>query len=386
MDDTYKQDGVDTVAGDSLSTYAGNLIRNTWENCPMLRVNAPKEGHFRGPRDFEIVRRNSYRTRFLPMSDGIGTKPGLHIAADSPEYAGYDLVAMLTTDAWRYGHMPVALVGNTLDVRTTGADGSPERRFVERLYEGLVSAAKQAGIAVLGGETAEVGRYVGWDNPDSTIAFMWSGAAVALTKPHHTIDGSEMAEGDIVVALGENGFRSNGISSVRAAFAMQFGERWWESSEARALLLEATTPSVLYDRALRRALGWERDVPDTPTLNITAITHISGGGVRDKFGADLLRQCGFDARLDNLFTPPSIMQTCAAWRGAPAQDLYGTWNGGQGMLVVLKTNGDAERLIEISRDCGVAAQVCGAIGQKSGAPRLTIASKYEGGGEVVYTY
>lgn len=368
---TYAKDGVDIKAGDELSSYAARQMRKTWELNPHVRVIDHSEGNFRGPRTAEFVRWQGRQMTF-PASDGIGTKPGIHVAANTPEHAAFDLLAMVTSDIYRYGGLACHAM-NTLDIRTSGAPNSRERKFVERLYDGLLAAATEAGIAIVAGETAEVGTSVSWDDPESTVAFMWSAAATGLVLPERIINGSRLRTAQPIVALREHGFRCNGISSVRKALVAKFGTHWWRSSEAQEHLRDAAKPSILYDKLMRSALGWESGIP---SLDITGIAHISGGGIRDKFGKDLVLRNGFSATLNNLFAPPPVMALCAQWRGVPVEERYGTWNGGQGMLVVMGDDQAAHQLIERAAVFGIEAQVCGRIGEHEKRPALTIKCAY----------
>lgn len=379
-DSTYTKDGVNVAQGDALSAVAAAITSGTWGLSRFVHVKDRSEGHFRGARTVQFVRLEKAGPLMLVASDGIGTKTGIHVAAHTPQQAAHDMVAMITTDILRYGGMP-CIMSNVLELRTTGKPGSREEGFAKKLMEGLGVAARMADIAVVGGETAEVGRYIGWDDPESTIAFGWSGTAIGLVTEERIIDGSRLRPDQPVVALRELGFRSNGISSVRAAFEKKFGRHWWRATDAQEPLQQAARPSILYDRPMKEALGWERKTP----INISAIAHISGGGIRDKFGEDLLFRYGLSATLDNLFPPPPIMELCAQWRGIPDVERYGTWNGGQGMLVVLESREGLEQFLTLSEAHGIDAVPCGTIGEKSDDPKLVINSKYDDGGEVVYT-
>ena len=70
-------------------------------------------------------------------------------------------------------------------------------------------------------------------------------------------------------------------------------------------------------------------------MKVHAIIHLSGGAIKEKFAKDILFPKGLSARLDNLWEPPKIMRQCALWRNLSDEEFYETWNGGQGMLIVV---------------------------------------------------
>jgi phosphoribosylaminoimidazole (AIR) synthetase len=154
---------------------------------------------------------------------------------------------------------------------------------------------------------------------------------------------------------------------------MQYGTQWWSNPDAQEDIKAAAAPSLLYDVFVNTIHGWyAKDF--IPEMKLHAIVHLSGGGIKEKFGADLLKPRGFSAVLDNLYDPAVIMQKCAQWRGIGGDEFYETWNAGQGMLLVVDAS-DADRCVSRAKDFGIEAQVCGEIAKNDTDPTLTITSK-----------
>ena len=195
------------------------------------------------------------------------------------------------------------------------------------------------------------------------------------------ITGEKITTGDVIIALKEHGFRSNGISSVRKAFKQKFGEDWFNHPEAKEYIKQAAAPSLLYDNLLTHLNGW-----DTPgfekIVDVHGIVHLSGGAFKGKFLDDLLSINNLSAKLDNLFEMPEIMQQCAERRGLDDKGIYETWNGGQGMIIVVRPE-DVEKTLEEAKKFGVTAQVAGEIVETHGEPSVTIKSS-RSGEEIIY--
>lgn len=190
-------------------------------------------------------------------------------------------------------------------------------------------------------------------------------------NPDFLINGSTLAPGQIVVALKEEGFRSNGFRHVRKALARKFGKKWWENPNAEAAIQACAQPSVLYDPFFAVINDW---YGCNSRLPMHLIVHLSGDPFRQKFAQDILFPLGLSAELDDLFAPPAIMQECKEWGRMTDKDVYINWNGGQGMLVVL----DEERVREFLDRAAlfrIAAKVCGRI-TKRDEPALVISSTF----------
>lgn len=375
----YARDGVNIDDESDFSASAGLVCRASYKNSRFVKVHDLSEGSFRGPRPFTLQKLpKGYYTEV--SSDGIGTKGVLIDAARMHGSAAYDLVAMVASDITRYGGIPLVLA-NILDVAAVGEPGSTVSKQYHQLLKGLGDAAREIGIVVLKGETAQMGVCLGSEIPESKTRFNWGAVMVGAYHPKKMITGATLASGQAVVALKEDGFRSNGISSVRAAFRAKYGNEWWEHSKATNDIQRAAAPSVLYDKFVATLNGWF--TPNfKPVVRIHAIAHLSGGGIKEKLGHDILFRKGFSAQLESLFMPPDIMRQCKAWRGMSDAEFYTAWNGGQGMLLVVDER-DVKKVCTYAKRFGIQAQRAGSI-MKGVSPEIRITTPW--GTHVVYKH
>lgn len=368
--DKYAEDGVNVEAGDDFSSIAGQLCRSTYDNCRFVHVHDLSKGNFRGPRPFTVTEGLGLMLDTAP--DGVGTKVLLHDALTAHRYAAHDLLAMTIGDITRFGGLP-AVFTNILNVRELGEPGSLRFNLFVGAIKELVTLSNELGIIVHKGETAEKGVCVGTDNPHAFAPFDWEGTAIGVFHPDKMIYGDRVQVGDVVIALKEEGFRSNGISSVRKAFVRRYGEEFYIREDAQQDLGAAIAPSMLYDRMLATANGWYQENLE-PLIDMRLIAHITGGGFK-KF-SELLRPTGLSAVLYDLFELPPIMEKCANWRGMTDQEVYDTWNGGQGMLVVVPPDAVDHFLVHAAA-FDVTAKICGDI-TPSDETSVVVMSQYHG--------
>lgn len=354
----YKTDGVDVKLGDIASKIASEFCKATYESCPVARVVDMSNGNFRGPRGIELApkfRQDGYYLGCAP--DGIGTKVILHDSAKSWAVAAYDLIAMTSFDLVRWGGLPIYF-SSVLDVKTLGEDEDSDAfNAVKMLYFGAANACHKVGMIMLNGETAELNATVTSENKNATLMFNWGGCAQGIYNRNKMILGDTLQSGQVVMILKENGFRSNGIGSVRKAFSLKFGENWHLDEKAKAYIKAASTPSVLYDRFFCDINGW---FDDENFIKVHSLIHLTGGSFESKLGKDILFPLGLSANLTNLYSPPEIMKECAQWRGMSCKDVYETWNGGQGALAIIDEK-DVDRFILCANSYNLDTHVGGII-------------------------
>jgi len=374
---TYTQDGVNLKAGDAFSAYAAEVCKSTYRNSRYIEMLDNSDGHFRGPRTLHY-RNLPEGCSFGLAPDGIGTKVVLIDSALSHNRAAWDLIAMTCGDIDRWGGLPV-IFSNVLDIKTLGENGSVQFQRFQELMIGLGEAANRIEIVVPGGETAELGPCVSSENPNATTQFNWAGFALGIFPSREKmITGKSLAAGQIIVAIKEDGFRSNGISSVRKALALQYGKEWYNNPDAHIALFYAATPSKLHTNFFATLNGWRNPEPNNfeAPVRIHLISHITGGSIKSKF-AELVFAHGLSAHLDNLWEPPQIMKSCGEWRNMDDQNFYETWNGGQGALFVIDEK-DFETCRRIADLDGLSIIKCGEIIPRR-VQSVTIESKYKGG-------
>lgn len=374
--DKYKEDGVDVEEGDSFSAMAGEMCRRTFKNSPFVEVKDFSRGHFRGPRGFKLV--NLPDGVYMDAApDGIDTKVVVIDAAFAHRYACRDVIAMTSSDITRYGGLPLVFV-NMLDVKSLGKAGSKTNDAFRSMIEGLGEVAKEQNLICFRGETAELGTCVGSENVSALATFNWGGFMLGIYHPNRMITGDSLELGQAVMALEEEGLRCNGYSLVRKALKMKFGDNWPNNLDASIHIKAAAKPAILYDHFLTDLNGWG-NYKSGPRITIHSISHISGGGIVGKFAKDILFPRGLSAELGSLYDPPEIMKSVAEWRGMSERECYTTFNGGNGMLVVINQI-DAEYFTEAAKDYGIRAKRCGEI-VKRDEPSILIHSRF--GGEIL---
>jgi phosphoribosylformylglycinamidine cyclo-ligase len=352
MTSSSKPAGYDIDLGNECSRNAYGWAKKTFHN----RDGKPGEA----ARDLDGGFANEVRfgaARLGISSDGIGTKIEVAERVDRFDTLGYDLVAMTADDLIVGGFVPTNL-SNIIDVNTLSYD------VIDELMHGLHDACNFAGIAITGGEIAELGHRIGgW--PGARMNFNWCSTAIgslhpSLTKP---LSGAAVQPGMAVVAIHSPSFRSNGFSLARRTLQRLFGDDWhaapYDGPDSDDLgntwgeVLLAS--SLIYSPGVARVLD--------AGLPIHAAAHITGGGLADNFKR-VLRN-GVGAELDNLFAPLPAMQQLADLAEISPADAYLYWNMGNGMLLVTDA-GQAEAVAAHLSADGYRAQVAGRITAEPG--------------------
>ena len=361
----YQTDGVNVPLGDQFSSLCGHVCRSTYGNSPFVDVVDLSKGNFRGPRGFNLKNLPPGCIQTM-VSDGIGTKVIPIVASGKMETAASNVIAMTAMDITRYGGLPLVFA-NILDVASLGKGPDSETyRLCLEAMQGLAALANNHNYVLLTGETAELGVCVGSEDPDARLKLNWGGVMYGAYHPKKMIYGDTLAPGQVIIALRDD-FRSNGISSVRKAFRIQYGDAWYNNPDALPDIVAASTASAQYDRFLNTLNGWMEVGGDQllPLIQMHLIVHLSGGAFESKLGQDMLAPQHLSANLDNLFDPPDIMRKCAQWRGMSSKECYKTFNGGQGALVVVYRH-DVIRFLQMAEKFGIDARVVGEITKYEG--------------------
>jgi phosphoribosylformylglycinamidine cyclo-ligase len=352
----YADAGVDVAAGER----AIDLMRGSVASTRRAEVLAGLGGFgaaFRlpdGVRDPVLV----------ASTDGVGTKTALAAALGRFDTIGVDLVAMCADDVVCAGAEPVAFLDYV-------AVGRLDPLNVAELVGGVAAGCRQAGCALVGGETAE---HPGLMEADG---FDLAGFCVGVVERSAMLDGTAARAGDAVVGLASSGLHANGFSLVRALLAEHDLDLRTPYQETLARALgerEATTAvagepdhelATLGEVLLEPTRIYARDVLAIRTGLRTAghelhgVAHITGGGLPGNVPRALPDQLG--ARLDPGAWPmPSVMRLIGALGGLAADELRATFNGGLGMVLVVPPPA-AGPAVELARGCGLPAWVVGEV-------------------------
>jgi len=312
MNDTYKSAGVDKEEGyktvDKIkSAVAGTHNKNVLNNLGSF-------GAF-----YEI---GGYKNPVLVSgTDGVGTK--LKIALDTKKYdsIGIDCFAMCANDILCHGAKPLFFLDYL-------ACGKLDSDVAAEIVLGMVKACKDNECALIGGETAEMpGMYqIG----DYDVA----GFCVGIVEKDEIIDGSKIKKGDKIIALPSSGFHSNGFSLVRKIFP-DFNEEF----EGKPLYETLLTPTRLYYKPVHQLLK---------NADVHGIAHITGGGLYEN--VPRIIPTGLCASINaSEIKIPSVMLELEKRGGIARKEMFGTFNMGVGMVVVVDES-EVSKVLELLDD------------------------------------
>lgn len=300
----------------------------------------------------------------VSSTDGVGTKTAIAAALGRFDTIGVDLVAMCADDVVCAGAEPVAFLDYV-------AVGRLDPVHVAELVGGVAEGCRQAGCALVGGETAE---HPGLMEEDE---FDLAGFCIGIVERARLLDGSAARAGDAIVGLAASGLHANGFSLVRtlvaerdldlrgpyqallrtvlgdaATDALMRAEPHHELATLGEVLL---TPTRVYARAvlaIREALAAEGH-------DLRGIAHVTGGGLPGNVPRALPEALG--ARLDPAAWPmPSVMRLLGALGGIEDDELRATYNGGLGMVLVVPAAA-AARTVVLAAGQGIEAWVVGEV-------------------------
>ncbi len=310
---TYRDSGVDIDAGNALVQAIKPLVRAT------RRPGADADlGGFGGLFDLKAA---GFRDPILvAANDGVGTK--LKIAIDTGRHAtiGIDLVAMCVNDL-------VVQAAEPLFFLDYFACGKLDVAVAKDVVAGIAEGCRQAGCALIGGETAEMpGMYAAGD-------YDLAGFAVGAAERGELLPRADIVTGDVLIGLPSSGVHSNGYSLVRK-LVERAGLAWTATapfaagtSVAEALL----TPTRIYVKPLLAAL--KATGGGSPAGAIKALSHITGGGLAENLPRVLPADVA--ARVDlSAWTAPEVFRWLASAGHLDDAEMLRTFNCGIGMVVV----------------------------------------------------
>ena len=341
----YREAGVDVAAG----ARAVELIRGHVETTRRAET-VGNLGGFGG--SFSIPA--GYREPLLVASaDGVGTKTAIATGVGRFDTIGIDLVAMCVDDVVCSGAEPLAFLDYV-------AVGELDPRSVAELVSGVAAGCREAGCALVGGETAEHPGLMAAD------AFDLAGTAIGVVERSRVIDGSAVRAGDAIVGLASSGLHSNGYSLVRALVGqwdLDLTEPYQE--RLRRTLGDAATNDALAG-APHEAMMTLGEVLLTPTRiyaravlevreelvaggrDFHGLAHITGGGLPGNVPRAL--PVGLGARGDpSTWRLPSVMRLVGALVGLDDEEVRATFNGGIGMIAVVAPDAVPMALAEFRR-------------------------------------
>ena len=277
----------------------------------------------------------------LSGTDGVGTKLKLAFLMDRHDTVGIDCVAMCVNDVACAGGEPLFF----LDYIACGKQ-VPEK--IAQIVSGVAEGCRQAGAALVGGETAEMPGFYPEDEYDL------AGFAVGAVDRKDLIDGSGLAAGDVLVGMASSGVHSNGFSLVRKVFEKEMtAEGLHTCYEELGGTLGDTllAPTKIYVKALKavKAAG----------VNVKACSHITGGGFYENVPRMLKDGVRAVIRKDSYPVPP-IFPMMAKKGEIDEKIMYNTFNMGIGMIVAVAPE-DVEKTMAAMKEAGETPYVIGSL-------------------------
>ncbi|MES2338591.1 MAG: phosphoribosylformylglycinamidine cyclo-ligase [Pseudomonadota bacterium] len=343
---TYAQAGVSIAAGNALVRAIGPLAKST------RRPGADADlGGFGGVFD---PRAAGFRDPLLvAANDGVGTKLKLAIEQDAHDGVGVDLVAMCVNDLIVQGAEPLFFLDYYASAKLDPA-------VAERVIAGIADGCRQAGCALIGGETAEMpGMYADGD-------YDLAGFCVGAVERENLLTGDRVAPGDVILGIASSGVHSNGFSLVRRLAA----DRGWKLTRPAPFdhdvrLIDALmAPTRIYVKSL------------LPLLNagiVHGLAHITGGGLLENIPRVLPTGC--HARIDaDAWPQPRLMAFLQAQGSIEPEEMARTFNCGIGMAVIVAA-GEADRVSTALTEAGETVFRIGTV--EAGQRGCTVAGSAE---------
>jgi len=320
---TYRQAGVNIESGNEFVRRITPLVRSTFR--PEVLTDL---GGFGGLFRFQADR---YAEPVLVSgTDGVGTKLKVAFLMDRHDTVGIDLVAMCVNDVVVSGAEPLFF----LDYLATGKLAVPK---AEAILRGIADGCRQAGCALIGGETAEMPSMYAEGEYDL------AGFAVGVVDRSKIIDGKDIVPGDLLVGLASTGLHSNGYSLARRVLLEDGGltvkSRISDLDQPLGEVL--LTPTRIYAKQI---LALAADYP------IKGLAHITGGGLTENLPRILPKGCRATVHRGAWPVPP-IFQVLRKMGKVDEEELYRVFNMGIGLALVVSAN-HVEQLIARAAELG----------------------------------
>lgn len=329
----YKKAGVDIEAGYKSVELIKGFVKET--NRPEVIGGL---GGFAGAFSMEKFK-NMEKPTLVSGTDGCGTKVKLAFLMDKHDTIGIDAVAMCVNDIVCGGGEPLFF----LDYIACGKN-YPEK--IASIVKGVAEGCKQAGCALIGGETAEHPGLMPEDEYDL------AGFAVGVVDEKDIITGDKLADGDVLVGIASSGVHSNGFSLVRKVFEMTKESLDTYYDELGGKLGDVLiAPTRIYVKALKAA--------EEAGVTLKACSHITGGGFYENVPRMLKEGTRAVIKKDSYDVPP-IFNLMKKKADLDEHMMYNTFNMGIGMVVAVD-KADADKAIDAFESAGDKAWVIGNI-------------------------
>ncbi|BAA29389.1 phosphoribosylformylglycinamidine cyclo-ligase [Pyrococcus horikoshii] len=292
---TYAQAGVDEEKTAKALRAIIDAARRTFK-FRMNKIGEPGDiGHYSALLDFKDF--------YLAITtDGVGTKILVAEAVNKFDTIGIDMIAMNVNDLICVGAEPVALV-DYLAVK------EPNEDVFQQIAKGLYEGAKEAGIAIVGGETAVM--------PDLINGYDLAGTAVGIVEKDKVVTGEKIKPDDIVIGISSSGIHSNGLTLARKLLIPKYGLDYeYNGKKLWEWLLE---PTRIYVKPILKLIN---------EVEVHGLAHITGGGL---LNLKRLTKYGFELEMP----PIDGIFKLIYENGVPLEEMFRVFNMGVGFMVIV---------------------------------------------------
>lgn len=327
----YKKAGVDIEAGYRSVELIKKYVKETARPEVLGGL-----GGFSGAFSLSAIK-NMEKPTLVSGTDGVGTKLKLAFLMDKHDTVGIDCVAMCVNDIACAGGEPLFF----LDYIACGKN-YPDK--IASIVKGVAEGCRQAGAALIGGETAEMPGFYPEDEYDL------AGFAVGVVDEKNLITGENIKSGDVLLGIGSSGVHSNGFSLVRKIFDMtKEGLGTYYDALGCTLGEALLTPTKIYVKALKSV--------KEAGVTIKGCSHITGGGFYENIPRMLPE--GIRAVVEkSSYQLPAVFRLMQEKGNLDEKMMYNTYNMGIGMTLALAPS-DGDKAIEALKAAGENAFIIG---------------------------
>ena len=272
-------------------------------------------------------------------TDGVGTKLKIAFALDKHDTVGIDAVAMCVNDVLAQGAEPLLFLDYV-------AVGHNEPAKIEAIVAGVAEGCRQAGCALIGGETAEMpGMYEGGE-------YDIAGFTCGVVEKSKLIDGSKVKVGDVLVGIASSGEHSNGFSLVRKIVAdagLDLGAKYEETGD-KTLGEVLITPTRIYVKQVLEVIR---------NCDVHGVAHITGGGFDENIPRILKDGMGLEI-MEGSWEILPVFRLLEKYGKVPHREMFNIYNMGIGMVLAVDSS-EAQKAIDILTAAGEKASVIGKI-------------------------
>mgnify|MGYP002854258007 CR=1 FL=1 len=338
----YKNAGVDIEAGYQAVSFMKEHIASTMRPEVLTDI-----GGFSGAFSMKSFQ-NMEEPTLVSGTDGVGTKLKIAFLMDQHDTIGIDCVAMCVNDIACAGGDPLFFLDYI-------ACGKNEPKKIAKIVSGVAEGCRQAGAALIGGETAEMPGFYPVDEYDL------AGFSVGIVDKKDMITGKDLKEKDVLIGMASSGIHSNGYSLVRKVFRMsEEALQTYYESLGQTLGETLLTPTKIYVKALQSI--------KKAGVTIKACSHVTGGGFYENIPR-MLNDHTHAYVEKNSFQRPIIFDMLSK-DGDVAEDMmYNTYNMGIGMVVAVDPL-QVDPCMKAIQDAGETPYVIGEI--RAGEKGITL--------------